>query len=298
LSASPPPPPRRRLRRAVVILPSAFTLGNLFLGLWAIIAASRGQFVFAGWLIVLAAIADMLDGRIARFTHTGTEFGEQLDSLVDAISFGVAPSLIMYFLFFADGGQWAWILSFIYVVAAIVRLARFNVEQAGVAKMAFNGLPSPTAGVTIATYYTFTQTAFFQAYFAHWPVSQIAAWMMIFVAALMVSNVLYPVVPKFSPRTWGGRLALAIALAAVVAAFTVPEYFFFGLAAVYITYGLVRSVVMGFLERLPERDPLIDDDDDDYDEGHFIREIEYPEFMPRPQTPRGSSPRAHDQEIP
>jgi CDP-diacylglycerol---serine O-phosphatidyltransferase len=285
------PPRRRPLRRAVVILPSAFTLGNLFLGIWAIVAASRGDFVFAGWLIVLAAIADMLDGRIARFTHTGTEFGEQLDSLVDAISFGVAPGLIMYFLFLADG-QWGWILSFIYIVAAIVRLARFNVEQAGTAKSAFHGLPSPIAGVTIATYFAFTQTAVFQSYLGHWPVSQIAAWMMIFIAGLMVSNVLYPVVPRFSVRTWGGRLAILLALAAIVAAFTVPELFFFGLAIVYIGYGLIRSVIFGFFDRLPERDPL-NDDDDDPDEYIPAREIEYPEFRPRPgDREPGSTP--HD----
>jgi CDP-diacylglycerol---serine O-phosphatidyltransferase len=292
-------PPRRRLRRAVVILPSAFTLGNLFLGIWAIVSASRGQFVFAGWLIVLAAIADMLDGRIARFTHTGTEFGEQLDSLVDAISFGVAPAMIMYFLFFSDGGQWAWTLSFIYVVAAIVRLARFNVEQAGVAKTAFHGLPSPTAGVMVATYYTFTQTPLFQNNFAHWPVSQIAAWMMIFIALLMVSNVLYPVVPRFSMRTWSGRLTILLAVSAVVAAFTVPELFFFLLAAFYVSFGLVRSVVMGFLERMPERDPLNDDGEEDDEPEYLVgREIEYPEFRTRGSTGRGAGPHPSDQERP
>jgi hypothetical protein len=98
---------RRRLRRAVVILPSAFTLGNLFLGLWAIVSASRGQFVFAGWLIVLAAMPTCSTAASPASRSTGSEFGEQLDSLVDAISFGVAPALIMYFLFLSDGGQWA-----------------------------------------------------------------------------------------------------------------------------------------------------------------------------------------------
>src|SRR5688500_9866234 len=145
--------PVRRLRRGVIVLPSAFTLGNLFLGVWAMVSASRGQFDVAAWLIVVAAAVDMVDGRIARFTSTGSEFGEQLDSLVDAISFGVAPALIFYFLFLGDSGGWNWILAFIFVSAAIIRLARFNVEQAGIAKAAFHGLPSPTAGVTLATYY-------------------------------------------------------------------------------------------------------------------------------------------------
>ena len=86
------------LQRGIIVLPSALTLGNLFLGLWAIVSAARGEFQTAAWLIVLAGIVDMMDGRVARATKTGSQFGEELDSLVDAISFGVAPGLIVYFL--------------------------------------------------------------------------------------------------------------------------------------------------------------------------------------------------------
>lgn len=271
---------RRRLQRGVIVLPSAFTLGNLFLGIWAIITASRGEFQAAGWLIVLAAFADLFDGRIARFTSTGSEFGAQLDSLVDAISFGVAPSLIVYFAFLRDGG-WNWVVAFIYVTAAVIRLARFNVEQAGTAKVSFHGLPSPTAGVTLATYFAFTQTPFFRTYLGHVNVSQAAVWLTVGVAGLMVSHVLYPVVPRLTVRTWGGRFALAMALASVVAAFTVPQYFFFPFAITYIAWGLMRTVVLGFLERLPDRDPLLDEEEgEEYDEGE-VREMDYDEIRPR-----------------
>ncbi|HET6230206.1 MAG TPA: CDP-diacylglycerol--serine O-phosphatidyltransferase [Longimicrobiaceae bacterium] len=282
--------PRRRLRRGVVILPSAFTIGNLFLGIWAIVSASRGNFEFAGWLIVLAAVADMLDGRVARFTATGTAFGEELDSLVDAISFGVAPALIMYFLFFVHEGPWSWILSFIYIVGAICRLARFNIEQAGTAKTAFHGLPSPTAGVTLATYYAFTQTDVFARYFSRVNAPQFASWLMIALAGLMVSNVLYPVVPKFGLRTWGGRIAMLVAVLMLVAAFMVPELFFFPLAIAYIAWGLLRTVVEGFQERLPDRDPLVDEDDDDE-----AREVAYEDIHPtRRIRPDG---RPHEDEV-
>ena len=84
------------LQRGVIIVPSAFTLGNLFLGIWAIVAASRREFTAAAWLIVWAAVLDTIDGRVARYTKTGSRFGEELDSLVDGISFGVAPALIIY----------------------------------------------------------------------------------------------------------------------------------------------------------------------------------------------------------
>ena len=285
------PPGRRRLRGGVVILPSAFTIGNLFLGIWAIVSASQGAYAFAGWLIVLAAIADLLDGRVARFTATGTAFGEELDSLVDAISFGVAPALIMYFLFLRDAG-WSWLIAFIYILAAIVRLARFNIEQAGTAKSAFHGLPSPTAGVVLATFYAFTQTAFFAAYFSRVAVPQAAAWLIILVAVLMVSNVLYPVVPRFSVRTWGGRLAMVLAIASLVAAFMFPALYFFPMAMLYITYGLVRTVLLGFLERLPDRDPLIDEYDDEEP-----RPVEYDQIQVREQKRRRQRPVSSGDEI-
>jgi len=283
--------PRRRLRGGVIVLPSAFTLGNLFLGIWAIVSAARGRYEMAGWLIVLAAFADLFDGRVARFTGTGSEFGEQLDSLVDAVSFGVAPALIVHFAFFSDG-SWNWILAFIFVSAAIIRLARFNVEQAGQAKVSFHGLPSPNAGVTMATFYTFTQTPLFRAYLPEVNVNQAAAWMTVLVGGLMISNVLYPVVPRFTIKTPGGRLAFALAIGSIVSAFTIPEYFFFVMACTYIVYGLVRTVWLGFLERLPERDPLIDEEGD---EGE-VRILDYGEIRrrPRPRFRRRRSPTGED----
>ena len=278
-----PPAGRRRLKRGVIVLPSAFTLGNLFLGVWAIVSASRGRYEEAGWLIVAAAFADHFDGRVARFTGTGSEFGEQLDSLVDAISFGVAPALVVYFAFLRDlDNGWNWVLAFLYIGAAIIRLARFNVEQAGSAKVAFHGLPSPNAGVTMATFYTFTQTAFFRTYLTEINVERAAAWMTVVVAGLMVSSVLYPVGPRFTVRTAGGRLAFGLAIASLIAAFTVPEYFFFVMAVFYIVYGLTQTVLLGFLERLPLRDPLADGDDD---EGE-VRELDYGDIRRRPRIRR------------
>jgi CDP-diacylglycerol---serine O-phosphatidyltransferase len=269
-------PTRRHLQRGIIVLPSAFTLGNLFLGFWAMVSAFRGQFEIAAWLIVAAAVVDMLDGRIARFTSTGSEFGEQLDSLVDAISFGIAPAIIFYLLFLGDG-SWSWILSYIYVAAVIIRLARFNVEQAGSAKANFHGLPSPTAGVTVATFYPFTQTGFFERYLAYLPWNVLTGGLVLALSALMMSHVLYPVVPRFDMRTLRGRLTLAVAVLATILAFTIPSLFFFPAAMTYITFGLVRSVIHGFDERLPERDPLIDEEETE----KGLRELEYDSIEPR-----------------
>ncbi len=269
--------PRRNLRRGVVVLPSAFTLGNLFLGLWAIVAASRGEFIIAAWLIPTAAVVDMLDGRIARFTSTGSDFGEQLDSLVDVVSFGVAPAIIFYFIFLRDGGPWAWTLSFIYVSAVAIRLARFNLEQAGSAKANFHGLPSPTAGVTVATFYPFSQTDFFQSNLGHLPWSALSVGLVLALSALMMSHVLYPVVPRFDLRTRRGQATMLMAITSMIAAFTVPSLFFFPAAIVYITVGLLRAVIHGFDSRLPSRDPLIDVEETE----ESTRELEYDQIEPR-----------------
>lgn len=267
-----------RLQRGVIIVPGALTIGNLFFGVWAIVSAARGDFETAAWLIVAAGIADMLDGRVARVTRTGSRFGEELDSLVDVISFGVAPAIIMYHLFLAEG-EWNWIAAFFYVSSASIRLARFNVEQAGHAKVAFHGLPSPAAGMTLATFHPFSQTVFFQTYLAAWAWPQIMTALMVTLGLLMMSHVLYPVVPKFGFRTWKGILTGLWLLALIVLAIAVPRLYFFSALTTYIVYGVVKALVLGFFERLPERDPMLDEEAGD-EAGAELREIDYGELTP------------------
>jgi len=252
LAPSPPgTPPRRRprLERSVLVLPSAFTLGNLFLGVWAIVSAARGRTEFAAWLIVLAAIADSLDGRVARATHTGSRFGEELDSLVDAVSFGVAPALVVYFQFLADSG-WSWTLSFLYIAAALLRLARFNVVQAGRPKRYFQGLPSPAAAITLVTFPAFAATDMARLWFPERATHHLVVWLLILLAGLMVSTIPYPTVARFGVRTWRERAMTALALVSVVAAVVVPELYFFPVMILYVAFGLVRAVLLGPPERL------------------------------------------------
>ena len=280
-----------RLQRGVIIVPSALTIGNLFFGMWAIVAAARGHFALAAWLVVIAAFADMVDGRVARVTQTGSRFGAELDSLVDAISFGVAPAIIIYHLVLSVG-EWSWVASFFYVTCAVVRLARFNIEQGGEAKVNFHGLPSPTAGATLATYYPFSQTDFFREHLSTLPWTTLITTLMIIIGGLMVSHVLYPVVPKFGFRTVKGLASLAMLIITLVAAFTIPALFFFPATILYITYGLVKALVMGFFERLPDRDLMLDIEEGDEADAE-MREMDYYEFMPpqRVWRPRGKRPR-------
>jgi CDP-diacylglycerol--serine O-phosphatidyltransferase len=271
---------RRTLQRGVIILPSAFTLGNLFFGIYAMVSAIRGDFMWAGWCIIFAGVLDMLDGRVARFTRTGSAFGAELDSLVDAISFGVAPGLIMFELFFADT-EWSWILSFVYVTAVVVRLARFNIEQGGEAKRYFHGLPSPSAGMTLASFYPFSQTTFFEANLADLPWAEIMAIGMVLLGVLMVSHVPYAKVGRIGLRTPKGIANTVFALVALFLALYVPEYYFFTALVLYLTWGLVKSVLLGFLDRLPSGDPLLDEDEEEVDARAEVRDVDYGDLGPR-----------------
>jgi CDP-diacylglycerol--serine O-phosphatidyltransferase len=281
---TPRPPRKETLQRGVIILPSAFTLGNLFFGIHAIVAATRGDLSWAGWSIIFAGILDMLDGRVARFTRTGSRFGAELDSLVDAVSFGVAPGYIMYQIYFSDT-QWSWTLSYVYITAVVVRLARFNIEQGGEAKRYFHGLPSPAAGMLLASFYPFSRTPFFQQYLATMPWPQITAVSVVLIGVLLVSHIPYAKVPRIGLRTTRGLATTAFVIACMFAAVIIPQYFFFTFLLLYIVWGLVKSVLLGLLERLPGGDPLLDEEEDD--QGSEVRVLDYGALGPLSPAPVG-----------
>jgi len=255
-------PKGRRLRRAdvrrvVVVIPSAFTLGNLFFGLWAIVAAYTGNFRWAAWFIVFAALLDMMDGRLARRTKTTSRFGEELDSLVDMVSFGVAPALIIYFLEFANAGRFGWVLSYFYVVAAAVRLARYNVVSAGKPTAWFTGMPSPAAGMTLATFYPFSQTPWYRASLAVLDLQeQGLALLALMLAVLMVSGVKYPKFPSFGFRTFGQGLTTIIVVSLMLAALVRPDLFLFPIGLLYLAFGLARSAIQALGDR---HEPVVDE---------------------------------------
>jgi CDP-diacylglycerol---serine O-phosphatidyltransferase len=251
---------RPSMRQVVVVMPSAFTLGNLFFGFWAIVSAFNGNFRWAGWFIVFAGILDMLDGRVARLSGTGTRFGAELDSLVDVISFGVAPALLTYFLDFSNAGRFAWMLCYIYVVAVALRLARFNVLSAGKPSSGwFTGLPSPAAGMTLAVYYPFSQTNWYSGSLAYLDFQREGlVVLMLLLAVLMVSNVKYPKFPPIGIRSRKGIFGLVVHLVILLGGLIVPEYFLFPLGLFYVGFGIVRATVLGLMER-PEPVPIVDE---------------------------------------
>jgi CDP-diacylglycerol---serine O-phosphatidyltransferase len=256
--------PRPELRRTVVLLPNGFTLANLFFGLFAIVAASRGQFDDAGKFVVFGGVADALDGRIARATRTGSRFGSELDSLVDAISFGLAPALIMFFAVL-NRENWEWMFCFFYTMCAVIRLARFNIEQAGRAKTHFRGLPSPVAGLTLATYYWFSQTPLYnQTMIGNLPWHVMLRFLMLILGGLMISNVSYAAVPTIGYRSIKGILGSLLVVGTVIGVLVLPKQFFFPALMGYVVYGVGRDVLLGLIDRLPGH---ADDRDDEYDDG-------------------------------
>jgi CDP-diacylglycerol---serine O-phosphatidyltransferase len=142
---------RQRLSRGLFILPTLFTVGNLFCGYLSVWCSIRGTFQTAAILIIAAAVLDMLDGRIARLTNSASRFGEEYDSLADLVSFGVAPAVLAYSWGLADFHRLGWMASFLFVVCGSMRLARFNIQTRVADKKYFIGLPIPAAAGTIAS---------------------------------------------------------------------------------------------------------------------------------------------------
>ncbi len=142
-------------RRGIYLLPNLFTTANLFAGFYSLIATMKGMFdpslyVTAAIAIFVSMIADTLDGRVARLTHTTTEFGEHYDSLSDMMSFGVAPACLAYGWALSGLGKVGWLAAFLYAAATALRLARFNTQVKVQDKRFFQGLPCPPAAGVIA----------------------------------------------------------------------------------------------------------------------------------------------------
>jgi CDP-diacylglycerol--serine O-phosphatidyltransferase len=258
------PARRKAVRRAVVLLPNGLTLFNLFCGIYAIILAIRGDFAAAPAFIVLGGIADTLDGRVARATGTGSRFGEELDSLVDAISFGFAPAVVMY-LELPNHGTWEWLLVFIFTSCAVMRLARFNVEQAGRKKTHFHGLPSPAAGLTLATYYWFSQTPLYNQTvilftdsktLSDLPWHVILRGLMAMLAALMISDVPYPAMPSVGFRTFRQLVGSVVVGGSIVLLVVRREEFIFPAMLAYVLYGAVKWLILGFIGRSSTPDEI------------------------------------------
>ena len=186
----------RNIRITRSVIPNLFTTLNMFSGFVSIIYSNEKNFFEAAILIIVAAVFDALDGIMARLTKSSSEFGVELDSLSDLVSFGVAPSFLLYQIYLNQFNVVGIIISSLIMVAGGLRLARFNVQLVGFDKPYFIGLPIPSAAITIAS--------FVLIYCKEGkiipPFGDLVIPLIILLSLLMVSKVRYETVPKFSKK--------------------------------------------------------------------------------------------------
>ncbi len=184
-----------RIRLSRSIVPNLFTVLNIFFGFLSIIFAVQGLYVQAAWYIVLSAGCDALDGFMARLTRSESEFGVELDSLADVVSFGVSPSFLIYSLALHEYGTFGMLVSAAPLILGALRLARFNVQLVGFSKDHFTGMPIPLAALTLISFVLFFRPEEIRA-------SEQLQYALIALTAacgiLMISTVRYPVIPKIS----------------------------------------------------------------------------------------------------
>jgi CDP-diacylglycerol---serine O-phosphatidyltransferase len=231
---------RRKLRERmginIYILPNLFTTGNMFCGFFSIIYAIRGEFIIAAYAIVAAAVFDMLDGRVARLTNTQSSFGAEYDSLSDAISFGVAPAVLLYLWALQPFGRLGWLASFGFVACAALRLARFNV-QIHEEKNYFQGLPTPmAAGIVSSSVLCFNDLGW-DAY-----KSPTLLGIAFLLAITMVSNFRYRSFKDFDFRKKQPFTYLVIGVLVFILIALRPEVMLFALFLSYAALGAIFGV--------------------------------------------------------
>lgn len=226
--------------RGIYLLPNLLTTAGLFCGFYAIVAAINGHFVAAAHSILLAGVFDILDGKIARLTHSSSAFGVQYDSLSDLTSFGLAPGLLVYLWGLHEVGRIGWVAAFMYVACAALRLARFNVQTGIQDRRYFRGLPTPAAAGVLATTVLFYHEV--QNMLGHPLEMGRPVWFVAVaygVAFLMVSNIRYRSFKEIDLRSrYHFKVLLSLVLGGIVIV-AAHEITLFALAVSYTASGVI-----------------------------------------------------------
>jgi CDP-diacylglycerol--serine O-phosphatidyltransferase len=212
---------------------------NIVSGFLAILNASHGRIEMSAWFIILAAVFDSMDGIMARITRSSSQFGVELDSLADVVSFGAAPSFLAYQAHLHKLGEPGLIVSAVPLVFGAIRLARFNVQLIGFEKDYFKGLPIPFAAITLCAFLLQHHS---EEYGLHGWTAAVFGPLVAVLGLLMVSRVRYDTLPKFTSR--GVRShpwrAIAFSVAAVIVISSGGRLFFAVLMA-FVLFGVARS---------------------------------------------------------
>ena len=245
----------RRSSRARAAVPNFFTLMNLLAGFFSLIQTAAGNLEAAAWLVVLAAFFDLLDGLLARLAGVSSEFGVELDSLSDVVSFGVAPSFLLYvFGLHQLGPLWGALLASLPALFGAVRLAHFNTKAAsGTKQTEFTGLPIPAhAGTVVVFILTFAGSRWFDVLAR--PQLSVLIILVVSLSTLMISPVRFPALPQPSRhnlRTYRWRYVGFVA--ALVMGAVAQERGLLAAAVIYLLIGLGRAFV--WAARVATTDP-------------------------------------------
>lgn len=216
------------------VLPNLFTAGSIFLAIMAIVAAFNGNYEKAFWLIVLSAVFDALDGRVARITKTTSQFGKEFDSLADVVAFGVAPAFFLYFAVGVDFGKFGVLVTGLYVIFGAVRLARFNVISASTEPNVFIGLPIPAAALfVISAIMLYLQAGDLIA-------AVVLLVSVMVVSVLMVSNIRYPSFKKIDFKKSNFIRSLVAFIILLALFYLYPMLLLPAVAVIYILIGPIR----------------------------------------------------------
>lgn len=237
-----------RVTRAVV--PTLFTVLNMFSGFLSIVSSSEGKFIEASWFIVLAGVFDSLDGLMARLTKSSSQFGVEIDSLSDVVSFGAAPSFLVYKIYLHQLGEWGIIISSLLMIMGGIRLARFNVQLVGFDKDHFVGLPIPACAIAVVSYIL---TFNVDGTHLEGTAAEMLAPIVIVLSLIMVSKIKYDTMPKFSAKEIKKHPVKMISylFAALILIFTKGMALFY-LFAAFVLYGILRSIVVSVANK-PEQ---------------------------------------------
>ena len=237
----------QRFRRGVFLLPSLMTVGNLFCGYACVVYATRGDFDTAAILIGIAMVLDALDGFLARLTNSSSAFGVELDSLADVVSFGLAPAILAFTWGLWPLGRLGWAAGFVYVTAAAMRLARFNIQTGGTTdKRYFVGLASPSAASVIAA------TVYIYPWGLQDPRLAVLALPMVLVPGfLMVSTIRFRSIKSIDVGWRRSYLALFLAALTIALIAAHPRIALVVMAYTYMLWG----VVMFLFSRLRRKAP-------------------------------------------
>lgn len=218
------------------ILPNLFTAGSIFLAIIAVIAAFKGNYEKAFWLIVLSAVFDALDGRVARVTKTTSKFGKEFDSLADIVAFGVAPAFFLYFAAGIDFGRFGVLVTGLYIIFGAVRLARFNVISDTTEPNVFIGLPIPAAALfVISAIMVYIKEEFISA-----PVLLVSV---LLVSILMVSNIRYPSFKKMDMKKSNYTRSLVMLMFLLAIFYLYPTLLLPIVAVIYVLIGPIRVIL-------------------------------------------------------